>query len=119
MPAVIVLTFLTRAAIVASLIVIGAGTEAIGETTKGLLAVSATVAPRAEITTLAPLSFGGSQSTEPVAPPLTVRATKGLRYRIHVASVRPRPGSRHGRIARAPRTRASGDAHTLTVTIDW
>jgi len=104
------LTLTSRWAIAVSLIALAAGSDAIADTRKAVLTVSATVVRTAEIATIDSLNFGSNDPTAPRTP-ITVRATKGMTYRIHAA---------------ADRTATSGagvsagrDVHPLLVTIDW
>jgi len=85
-----------------------------GGTSKGLLTVSATVAPTAEVTTLDAVNVARHDATR---SPVRLRATRGAAYRIYVAAGRTETSPvRHQ--PRAPQvSRRSGD--TLWMTIDW
>ena len=108
-------SFTGSGALIASLIVIAASSEAMaGGTSKGLLTVSATVAPTAEVTTLDAVNVARYDATR---SPVRLRATRGIAYRMHVAAGR-RETSPEGRRPHVPRVaRSSGDA--LWMTIDW
>jgi len=108
-------SFTASGALIASLIVIAASSEAMaGGTSKGLLTVSATVAPTAEVTTLDAVNVARYDATR---SPVRLRATRGVAYRIYVAAGRTET-SPVRRQPRAPHvSRRSGD--TLWMTIDW
>jgi len=85
-----------------------------GGTSKGLLTVSATVVPTAEVTTLDAVNVARHDATR---SPVRLRATRGVAYRIYVAAGRTET-SPVRRQPRAPQvSRRSGD--TLWMTIDW
>jgi len=133
-PPVTLPTLTSRWAIAVSLIALAAGSDAIADTRKGVLTVSATVVRTAEIATIDSLSFGSNHPTVPRTP-ITVRATKGMTYRIHVAAgsgadtLRGEPDpwagstattrTTHGRMRRRQRVSAGRDVHARLVTIDW
>ena len=119
MPPVTLPTLTSRWAIAVSLIALAAGSDAIADTRKGVLTVSATVVRTAEIATIDSLSFGSNHPTVPRTP-ITVRATKGMTYRIHVAADRTATTrTTHGRMRRRQRVSAGRDVHARLVTIDW
>jgi len=83
-------TLTSRAAVVASFLVIAARTDAIGEAAKAVLTVSTTVPPKAEIVAIHAPRFGGDDRTAEVSSSavqslLTIRATRGTPYRICIA----------------------------------
>ena len=63
MPPVTLPTLTSRWAIAVSLIALAAGSDAIADTRKGVLTVSATVVRTAEIATIDSLSFGSNHPT--------------------------------------------------------
>ena len=124
LPAATLPSFTSSGALIAALIVIAASSEAMaGGTSRGLLAVSATVAPTAEVTTLDAVTVARHDAAAVILTagdsrsPVRLRATRGVAYRMYVAARRPET-SPEGWRTHVPRVaRSSGDA--LWMTIDW